>query len=60
MHSDTDILIQQTIANWQWYHWLAVGIGSAVCVVVGVLLVGYRAPWIFSDIWIRITHWREE
>ena len=59
MHSDTDILIQQTIANWQWYHTAAVVIGAVLCVITGLLLVGYRAPWIFSDIYVRITRWRE-
>lgn len=50
---DSNILIQQTIANWQWYHAVAVFIGSVLCIIIGVLLVAYFAPWIFVGIYSK-------
>lgn len=29
---DVNILVQQTAANWQWYHGVAVGVGAGLCV----------------------------
>lgn len=51
---DVIILVQELEASWQWYpHGLAVGIGAAVCVVVGILLVFYFAPWVFLPIYSK-------
>ncbi|MBZ9572685.1 hypothetical protein KJA17_00605 [Patescibacteria group bacterium] len=54
---DVIILVQELEANWQWCpHGVAVGIGSALC-IIGVLLVAYFAPWVIFDTYNRITRW---
>lgn len=47
---DVNILVEQTIANWQLYHSVAVGIGSFVCAVVGAILVYWLIARMFSEL----------